>query len=153
CRMIGLFHTTRQPMRGFVDRCLALEKRDGILSVSVVHGFPWADVSDMGSKIVVVANGDKAKAQVLAETLGREFFALRDETRPPYSTVPAAMDRARRHQDAKPLVLADVSDNAGGGAASDSTFILQAMLDAGLTNAAIAMFWDPVAVRLAHEAG
>src|SRR4051812_20143762 len=25
CRMVGVFHTTRQPMRGFVDRCAALE--------------------------------------------------------------------------------------------------------------------------------
>ena len=59
CRMVGLFHTTRQPMRGFVDRCAALEGRDGILSVSIVHGFPWADVEDMGSKIVVIADGNR----------------------------------------------------------------------------------------------
>ena len=32
----------------------------------------------------------------------------------------------------RPLILADVSDNAGGGAASDSTFILRAMLDKGM---------------------
>ena len=40
CRTVGVFHTTRQPMRGFVDKCAALEGKDGILSVSVVHGFP-----------------------------------------------------------------------------------------------------------------
>jgi microcystin degradation protein MlrC len=153
CKMIGVFHTTRQPMRGFVDRCAALEGKDGILSVSVAHAFPWADVTDMGAKIVVVADGDKAKAAALAESLGRDFFAIRHETQPSYVAVGAAMDRARGHNDTRPLVLADVSDNAGGGAASDSTFVLQAMLDAKLTNAAIAIFWDPIAVRLAHEVG
>jgi microcystin degradation protein MlrC len=61
--------------------------------------------------------------------------------------------RARSHTLPRPLVLADVSDNAGGGAASDSTFILDAMIKCGLRDAAIGMFWDPMAVRIAFEAG
>ena len=40
CRMIGVFHTTRQPMRGFVDKLSAMEGKDGVLSLSVAHGFP-----------------------------------------------------------------------------------------------------------------
>ena len=51
------------------------------------------------------------------------------------------------------MVLADVSDNAGGGAASDSTFILKALLDRKVKDAAIGMFWDPGAVKLAFEVG
>ncbi len=153
CRTIGVFHTTRQPMRGFVDRCAALEGRDGVLSVSIVHGFPWADVADMGSKILVVADGDKAKAEALARRLGLEFFGLRRETQPPYVGLDQAMARAARHNQRQPLVLADVSDNAGGGAASDSTFILRAMLQQGVKDAAIGMFWDPMAVRLGFEVG
>jgi microcystin degradation protein MlrC len=153
CRMVGVFHTTRQPMRGFVDKCAALEGKDGILSVSVIHGFPWADVPDMGSKILVVADGDKAKAERLAEKLGREFFALRHETQPAYTTLDQAMARASMHNQPKPLVIADVSDNAGGGAASDSTFILEAMLKKRIQSGAIGMFWDPMAVRIAFEVG
>lgn len=153
CRAIGVFHTTRQPMRGFVDRAQALEGRDGVLSVSIVHGFPWADVADMGSKIIVVTDGDKEKAERLAATLGREFFALRGQTQPPYITLEAAMDRAAKHAGARPLVLADVADNAGGGAASDSTFVLEALLAHDIQNAAIGMIWDPMAVRLGFEVG
>lgn len=153
CRTIGVFHTTRQPMRGFVDKCTALQGRDGVLSVSVIHGFPWADVADMGSKILVVADGDRSKAERLARELGKEFFGLRTETQPAYATLDQAMARAASHNQPRPLVLADVSDNAGGGAASDSTFILQAMMERGIKDAAIAMFWDPMAVRLAFEVG
>ena len=61
CRTVGVFHTTREPMRGFVDKCMSLEGKDGVLSISIVHGFPWADVADMGQEIafaVVVALGD-----------------------------------------------------------------------------------------------
>jgi microcystin degradation protein MlrC len=50
-------------------------------------------------------------------------------------------------------VLADVSDNAGAGSASDSTFLLRALVAAGATACAIGSFWDPVAVRLCREAG
>ncbi|HZS81765.1 MAG TPA: M81 family metallopeptidase [Stellaceae bacterium] len=153
CRTVGIFHTTRQPMRGFVDKCAAREGKDGVLSVSVVHGFPWADVEDMGSKIIVVTDGDRAKAERLAEELGMEFFRLREETQPRYTSLDQAMARALQHNQPKPLVLADVSDNAGGGAASDSTFILKAMLEKGVAEGAIGMFWDPMAVRLAFEAG
>ena len=153
CRTIGVFHTTRQPMRGLVDKCSALEGRDGILSVSIVHGFPWADVADLGSKIVVVADGDKAKAERLARELGMEFFRLRHETQPSYTTLDQAMARAATHNQPRPLILADCSDNAGGGAASDSTFILQAMLAKGIKDGAIGMFWDPMAVRIAFEVG
>jgi microcystin degradation protein MlrC len=153
CRTVGIFHTTRQPMRGFVDRCAALEGQDGVLSISIVHGFPWADVADMGSKIIVVTHRDKEKAERLAAELGREFFQLRQETQPHYTTLEDAMARARSHALPRPLVLADVSDNAGGGAASDSTFILDAMIRCGVKEAAIGMFWDPMAVRIAFEAG
>jgi microcystin degradation protein MlrC len=41
CRMISTYRTTEQPLRGFVDRMKALEGRDGIISVSLGHGFPW----------------------------------------------------------------------------------------------------------------
>src|SRR5215471_5191560 len=140
-------------MRGIVDKCAALEGQDGILSVSIVHGFPWADVADMGSKVVVVADGDKAKAERLAREIGMEFFRLRHETQPAYTSLDQALARVLRHNQPKPLIIADVSDNAGGGAASDSTYILQAMLEKDIKGGAIGMFWDPMAVRIAFEAG
>ncbi|MFO1082073.1 MAG: M81 family metallopeptidase [Reyranellaceae bacterium] len=153
CRMIGIFHTTREPMRGFVDKLSSLEGKDGVLSLSIAHGFPWSDIAEMSSRIIAVTDGDRAKAERLAETLGREFFALREVTQPPYVSLDAAMARASSHNLPRPMVLADVSDNAGGGAASDSTFILKELLDRKVKDAALAMIWDPGAVRLAFEVG
>jgi microcystin degradation protein MlrC len=153
CKMIGIFHTTRQPMRGFVDKLQAMEGKDGVLSLSVAHGFPWSDISEMGSKVIAITDGDKAKAEKLARELGKEFFAMREATQPPYVSLDAAMARVSSHNLPKPMVLADVSDNAGGGAASDSTFILKALLDKKVKDAAIAMIWDPGAVKLAFEVG
>ena len=56
CRMLDMLPTSKQPMRGFVDRIKALEGKDGVLSISVIHGFSAADVPDMGIKMLVVTD-------------------------------------------------------------------------------------------------
>jgi len=152
CRMMGTFHTSRQPMRGFVDRMKALEGKDGILSVSAGHGFQWADVADVGTKMLVVADGDHAAAAALAERLGRELYAMRDKGTEVYLGIDEALDRVLAI-DGGPVVLADGADNAGGGAPSDSTFLLAALLGRGIGRAALGPLWDPVAVSFCHEAG
>src|SRR4029450_7117947 len=130
-----------------------MEGKDGVLSLSVAHGFPWSDISEMGSKLIAITDGDKAKAEKLARELGREFFAMREATQPPYVSLDAAMARVSSHNLPKPMVLADVSDNAGGGAASDSTYILSALLERKVKDAALALVGDAGAGRLAFEVG
>ena len=50
-------------------------------------------------------------------------------------------------------MVADPSDNAGGGAASDNTNIIRRLLERGMTDAAVGPVWDPVAVQFCHAAG
>lgn len=152
CRMIVMMHTSRQPARGFVDRIQALEGKDGVLSISITHGFPWADVPEMGTKVLVYTDGDRAKAQALAKQLADELIGLREQLTVRSPGIDAALDEALAF-DGGPIVIADGADNPGGGAASDSTFFLRRMLERGITNAAIGPVWDPIAVRVAFEAG
>ena len=49
--------------------------------------------------------------------------------------------------------MADVADNAGGGAPSDSTFILRALVEHGIGEVAIGAFWDIGAIQICREAG
>jgi microcystin degradation protein MlrC len=152
CRMIGVFHTSTEPMRSFVDRLADLEGKAGVLSVSLGHGFPWGDVPDMGSRVLVVTDNQPEQGVLLAEQLGRELFDMRDRLQPDYLTIEQALAEITA-SDQGPIVLADVSDNSGGGAPNDSTFILKALLERGIENTAIACIWDPVAVMVAMEAG
>ncbi len=152
CRMVGMWRTPVEPTKSFVARMQALEGKDGILSVSFGHGFPWADVAEVGAKFVVIADGDRAKAAALAAQLHREIWNLRDRTVTPHDTIDAAIDFALA-QPAGPVVLADVADNAGGGAPSDSTFVLRRLVERGIANAALGCIWDPVAVSFCAEAG
>jgi microcystin degradation protein MlrC len=152
CRMIGVFRTQEQPLRGFVDRLKQLEQREEVLSVSFIHGFPWGDVQDVGAKILVVIDGDLAYAEALAIELGEEIQSMREAISTPGLSIDEALDRALA-QSKGPIVLADVSDNSGGGAPGDSTFILQRILERGIKNVVSAMYWDPIAVRFCREAG
>jgi microcystin degradation protein MlrC len=151
CDMIAVLHTSRDPMRGFVDRVKALEGHDGVLSVSPIHGFPWGDTPDMGTKVLVYADGDRGMAQTLARQLGEELIGLRDRLKVDALDIDAALDRAISLPG--PTVLADGADNSGGGAPNDSTFILRRMRERGIGQAALGPLWDPVAVSIAFNAG
>jgi microcystin degradation protein MlrC len=152
CRMVGLWHTTSEPMTSFVKRMQSFEGNDGVLSVSLGHGFPWGDVPEAGAKVWVVTDNDPVKARELAQELGREFWDLRDISRPAVVSVDAAIERALRSAKG-PVVLADVADNAGGGAPADSTFILERLLQREVGNAVVGVFWDLGAIHICKAAG
>jgi microcystin degradation protein MlrC len=151
-----MLHTTREPARGFVDRVSALEGRDGIVSVSVVHGFPWGDTPDMGTKILVYSDAstdvDGARGAALAQRLAAELVGLRETLGEPLPGIDEALDMATETNGT--VVLADRSDNPGGGAPGDSTFLLRRLLERRISGGAcLGPLWDPGAVRIAFDAG
>lgn len=150
--MLGFFHTTRDPMRAFVDRVMAMEGQGALLSVSLAHGFPFADIAATGAGVLVTTNGAPEEAERVANDLAREFFALRNAVKAPALSIEEALDSALAAP-AGPVVIADTSDNAGGGAANDSTFILRALLERGVQGVVVGALWDPVSVRFAQMAG
>ena len=152
CEMAVTIHTSRQPARGFVDRIQNLEGKDGVLSISVTHGFAWGDVPGMGTKMLVYTDGDAAQAQALARQLADELIAMREALTVSFPSIDASLDAALAF-DGGPVVLSDGADNPGGGAPGDSTFVLRRMVERGIRNAAIGPIWDPVAVRIAFDAG
>jgi microcystin degradation protein MlrC len=156
CRMIAVLPTSRDPMRGYVDRIKAMQGRDGVLSISVIHGFMAADVPDMGTRIVVVTDADQAKGDALAKMLGMELFALRGRTMMDMMDIDQGLDAALAAHAAnpgKPAVIADVWDNPGGGVAGDGTAILREILRRRIDRVGVATIWDPLAVTFCHAAG
>jgi len=150
--MFGIFHTTREPLKGLVKKITDLEGTEGILSISLTHGFIWGDNPHVGAGVIVITDNNPAQATEIAGALATEFFALRQQINSPVTPLPALIDEITGHPD-RTYILADVSDNPGGGGAGDSTFLLQALLDNKIDTAAIGMIWDPMAVDLAHKAG
>lgn len=152
CGMIGVFHTSNPLMRDYIAQLESLEAEDDVLSVSLGHGFPWGDVADMGTRVLVVTDDRPDLGADLAQELCERIYAVREQVQPDYRATDQALEEALAFS-GQPVVLADVSDNAGGGAPNDSTFLLSAILDRGIRSAAIGCIWDPIAVEVALEAG
>ena len=150
-RMISMWRTTLEPMQTIVSEMQAAEGQGGVLSVSFAHGFPWQDVPGTSAKMLVIADGDPETAVSTAAGFADRIWAAREETSQTLLTMDEALDRIAAGPG--PVVVADVADNAGGGAPSDSTFFLRAALERGATGILSGYYWDPIAVRFCEEAG
>ena len=151
-KMISMWRTPVGEAANIVSHMTELEGSDGVLSVSLAHGFPWGDVPDASAKVLVMADGNADLAQTTADQIGAKIWSLKDETHPTGLTIDEALDQGTEAANG-PVVLADLGDNAGVGAPSDSTFILQRIVARGLENVLSGIYWDPVSVRFCMEAG
>ena len=156
CKMIGLYPTSQEPMRGFVDRMKLLEGQGKILSCSIIHGFMAGDVPEMGTKIMVVTDNAPEEGAALARKLGEELYALRGKTAMPILDYEEGIDLAlavREADPSMPVTIADTWDNPGGGCAGDGTYVLLSLMARAVDRVAVGAIWDPVAVGFCHAAG
>lgn len=144
--------TAHPPMNEVMGRVHDLEGRDGIVAVTVATGFPWADVADAGSSVIAVADGSEDLARQTADELASWIWERRDRW---YSPSVSVQDALRHGESAGryPIILADHTDNTGGGSPGDSTEVLQTFIDRQLPDALLLYMVDPEVAALAHETG
>ncbi|HND54100.1 MAG TPA: M81 family metallopeptidase, partial [Pirellulaceae bacterium] len=124
--------------------------RPGVLSNSVILGFPYADVEEMGSALIVVTDNDAALAQSLANELGDWLWAHREQFAGQLISIDQALDRSVKLSG--PVCLLDMGDNVGGGSPGDSTFLAHAIHERRLPRSLVCLY-DPAAVKAATAAG
>ena len=151
CHMINKFRTSNPQMAEIVSYMGELENDEEILSVSFAHGFPWQDVPHTTAKVLVVSDDNEDRGNIAAAALRDRIWKSRNELVQPTLSIDEALSSISENSGL--TIMADVADNAGGGAPSDSTFVLARALERGDQNLLVAYFWDPVAVRIAVEAG
>ncbi|QDU95129.1 M81 family metallopeptidase [Lignipirellula cremea] len=142
--------TEESPCLEFGKRMDEVRALPGILSASLFLGFPYADVPEMGSSIVVVADGDPQLAARQADLLAQELWGQRQEFT---CHLPSVAEAVKQAADAPgPVCLLDVGDNVGGGSPADGTILLQALADAGQKRAFVCLF-DPESAEQAAAIG
>lgn len=129
-----------------------VEKRPGILSATLSTGFPWADVPDMGASVIVVADGDKSLAERTAKELETWVWERRERWFKAPLTVREGISLGQQ-AGRFPIMLADMADNTGGGAAGDSTEVLRTFVELDLPNSLVLYMVDPDVAKQAHAAG
>lgn len=148
---IMVHDTSQEPLRGLMAQVRAAEKKPGILAASLLPGFAYADVPQMGPTIIVVADGDAALARSEAERLGKVIWDARDQLVRKLPNAKEAVAEALK-ADKLPVILVETGDNVGGGSSGDATFVLAELLRQGATDSVVCLY-APDEVRQCAAAG
>jgi microcystin degradation protein MlrC len=134
------------------DMCFGLEGADGVIDVSVFHGFPYTDTADVGVNVVCTTDGDPDLAGASARRVAGWIWDNRERFRTE-SQMPETALRLARDATEWPVVINDTADNPGGGAPGDATHVLRALLESGVQPATFGFICDPEVVEAACQAG
>ena len=143
--------TSQEPAALLIRRLEDILHQPSILSAGIGYGYPRADVPEMGTSIVVVANGEQRAANEHAIGLSQEVWRLRHRFVGEIPTAAQAIRQAAAFE-GQPVVVSDMGDNIAGGAPGDSTILLQEILRQGVLNGLVVL-WDPQAAASCITAG
>ena len=132
----------------FADQQLT---QPSVLSNSILLGFPYADVAEMGASTIVVTDNNPALAQVLADELGQQMWLHRNDFVGQLMSVDAALKTCQADAQSRYCLL-DMGDNVGGGSAGDGTTLAAALLARHLSPSFVCLY-DPASVETCIAAG
>ena len=146
--------TTVSPARDIIDRVRFWEREPGVVDVTALFGFAWADVRTLGTGMVAITDDDPSLAQRIVDDLSELTWSMRRELTGRgeaalYSVedgVKLALRKAQRAQ--KPVVVLDHADRS-----NDTTFVLRELLRQKAEKAAVPMIYDPESAMKCVEAG
>ncbi|MEC7842106.1 MAG: M81 family metallopeptidase [Candidatus Latescibacterota bacterium] len=130
-----------------------LEKTPGIIDITILGGYGYADTPDTGMSIVATADGDAELAERMARQLAGELWARREQlttVRPVYR-IDDGVKEAMSHQ-RKPVLLVDLGDDPGSACPADSPAVLESLLRLGARDCALTIR-DPDVVEAGMRAG
>lgn len=144
--------TDGHPMAELQMRATKRGQKAGLHRVCVVGGFAYSDVERAGMSVLAIHDDHHAAAaqHVLSETIAdiashaESFDVARDD--------PATSVRRALCSHHRPVVLADVADNIGGGSPGDGTALLAELLRVDARGAIVPIV-DREVVALAEQLG
>lgn len=150
--MIAPITSFHGPAREINELCWEWEAKPGVIDVAFIHGYPHSDVPIVSTSVMATVDGDPDLARQATEAVARRIWKMRDQF---LSQLPRPEEAIRQALavEGGPVVIAEVSDNPGGGSPGDGTHLLRAMLDAKLADAAFGFIYDPETAEQAHTAG
>ena len=150
--MIAPVTSFHGPAREINELCWEWEAKPGVIDVAFIHGYPHSDVPVVSTSVMATVDSDHKLARRATEAVARRIWEMRDQF---LSQLPQPEEAIRQALAVKggPVVIAEVSDNPGGGSPGDGTHLLRAILDAKLTDAAFGFIYDPETAEQAHQAG
>src|SRR5205814_5920967 len=143
--------TERPPMADAIAMAHELEKRPGMVSVTVAVGFPYTDVPEAGFSVLAVARDEADRARNAAEEVAEFVWQRRAEFQVALPGPEEAVRQALKEGSGL-TVLVDVGDNLGAGTPGDGTVLLAELLRQKARDALV-LLADPEAVDCSIAAG
>lgn len=143
--------TNNEPMKTLIEKAFDYEKDPEVLNIVIAGGFPYSDVSSAGASITVTTDGNKKKAQQIAQELTSWMWENRDQFRSQCIPVDQAL-KLTDSMNKYPTIFVESSDNVGGGSPADATHVLQSLL-AHRQERFLIVISDPEAVKHAENIG
>ncbi len=128
-----------------------------ILNVSVMAGFAYSDSPKNGLTAVVTArNGNRQAAADLSLDIAKRAWGMKERFKRAMMSLGDAVQLAvsvGRDRRRKPIILADVADNPGGGGRGNTTYLLRALKGGKAQGVFFGVFNDAALAAKAHELG
>ena len=144
--------TTKPPNLTLMDATRELERRPGVLAVSLFQTQPWMDLPEIGWSVEVVTDNDPALGAEVADELARRAWDARDDFLVHKQSVEVALDRAVA-SGLRPTILVDGADSTSAGGNGDGTELLAALVAREEAIEAALTVTDPAAVEACLAAG
>ena len=146
--------TTEGPAHDVMQLLHKLEEREeNLLQASFFQGFPYSDIKECGASVMTMAL-DQATADRTAIEIAEYAWGRRKDFAVAIHSAEEALDLALAvPQGPGPVIINESSDNTGGGAPGDGTYLLREMLKRNLPGTTFGYIYDPEVARLAAEAG
>ncbi len=142
------------PMRDLQAFAAGLRDDAGVLEASVFGGFPFANTPGTGGCALVVTDGDAAKADQVARTLGDELKRRQKDFMISLPTAAAGVARALSSNKPGLLAVTDPGDNPYSGGINDTPEMFRALVAANPNRPVVfAAFTDADVVDKAWRAG
>jgi microcystin degradation protein MlrC len=142
--------TAGSPCRETYEALTDLLADRRVLAASLLLGFPYADVREMGTSVLVVTDDEPDLARRLADDFAEYLRLRRQSFVGQLISVDAAIDQAAAANG--PVCLLDMGDNVGGGSPGDGTVLLHALVQRGIAKSFVCLY-DPESVEAAVKAG
>ncbi len=128
----------RLPLYQLNELRAEMEKRPGVINLTILGGYGYADTPDSSMSVLATTDGDPDLADAIAGELAMKVWEKRHDILNVRKIVPIDEGvRKAMAADKGPIVLVDLGDDPGSCSPADSPVVLEALLRLGASDAAL----------------
>jgi microcystin degradation protein MlrC len=136
-------YTSAEPCKSLYQFAETLCESQNALHINIVIGFPYADVHEMGTSVIIIADRHWQNEASVIDQLEKYFKKHKEEFIGKKVRIDSQL--LSMAQMPKPILLLDMGDNVGGGSNGNSTYLLEKLEETNYRS--FICIYDPVAVE------